>query len=97
VVVGWVDKRAAYTYPRFWPNASRTAHGQMVIRTLTGDGMGSERLLSAKSGSVTNLVMRADPGGVTLGWVVKAVDPDYPLKTLAGDPGRLQGIFLPGR
>jgi hypothetical protein len=96
VVVGWLDCRAAYKYPRFWPNSSLTAHRQLATRTVTRDEMGPERLLSTKSGSVANWVMRAGSGGVTLGWIVKTVDPDDPLKTLAGDPGRLQGIFLPG-
>ena len=97
VVVGWLDSRAAYKYPRFWPNSSLTAHRQIATRTVTRDEMAPERLLSTKSGSVANWVMRASPGGVTLGWIVKTVDPEDPLKTVAGDQGRLQGIFLPGR
>jgi hypothetical protein len=98
VVVGWLDTRAAYNYPRIsLLNGPITAHLQMAVRTVTNDEMGPERLLSTKSGSVYDWVMRAGSGGVTLGWVVKTVDPDDPLKTVAGDPGRLQGIFLPGR
>jgi hypothetical protein len=98
VVVGWLDIRAAYILNPFAPTLikSMSEHSQIALRTVTNDEMGPERLLSTKSGSVANWVMRAGSGGVTLGWIVKTVDPDDPLKTVAGDPGRLQGIFLPG-
>ena len=97
MVVGWLDKRAARKYPLWSTHLTHTAHRQSGLRTVTEDGIGSERMLSSASGSVTTWVMRGIPQGVTIGWIVKTVDPDDPLKTMASDPGRLQCIVLPER